>query len=152
MTGPRHNLKQAAAPLITTSFGLHCTKMSEDDETQSSSTKRGARRSARQMWRIVFYQRKYRTKTSQWTMLTTMDTIIVVHCSSLLFLYEYCTVSRQILGCRVFVYLEVCVRGSPAKVDSTMSFLSNGGRITRFYLILPNADSTNFLVDETRRM
>jgi hypothetical protein len=40
------------------------------------------------------------------------------------------------------------VRGSPAKVDSTMSFLSNGGRITRFYLILPHADSTNFLVDE----
>jgi hypothetical protein len=40
-----------------------------------------------------------------------------------------CTVSRQILGCRVLVYLEVCVRGSPAKVDSTMSFLSkNGGR------------------------
>jgi hypothetical protein len=68
--------------------------------------------------------------------------------SSLSFLYEYCTVSRQILGCRVFVYLEVCVRGSPAKVDSTMSFLSNGGRITRFYLILPQADSTNFNVDE----
>jgi hypothetical protein len=34
MTGPRHNSKQAAAPL-TASFRLHCTEMSEDNETQS---------------------------------------------------------------------------------------------------------------------